>query len=153
MAKLFNKVLNFVGWEVDEDEPIEEQEETNDEEGQSPFLQTNIPNYKKQQQSKVVNIHSSNQMKVVIMQPETYDDAQAICDHLKNKKPVIINLEDIEKESARRIIDFLSGSVYSLEGSIQKVANGIFLIAPNNVDIMGDFKDELRSKNAFPWVK
>lgn len=150
MSQLVNKVLNFVGWESEEEEEILEEKEMNKEETQqTPFLYSNS----KKQQNKVVNIHSTSQFKVVIVQPETFDDAQDICDHLKSKKPVVINLEEVEKESAQRIIDFLSGSVYALDGTIQKVANGIFLIAPNNVDIMGDFKEELRNKGAFPWAK
>lgn len=150
MAKLLDKMLNFVGWETEEeDEEGQEQEEVNEEVRQPQFLPSGI----KKQQGKVVNIHQSNQFKVVIVQPENYEDAQEICDHLKNKKPVVINLENIERELAQRIIDFLSGSIYALDGNIQKVTNGIFLIAPHNVDIMGDFKDELRNKSAFPWAK
>ena len=101
--------------------------------------------------SKVVNIHTTAQLKVVVMQPQTYDDAAEIVDHLKSKKPVIVNLEKLEKEIARKVVDFLSGAVYALDGNIQKVSNGIFLIAPYNVGIMGDFKDELRNKGIFPW--
>lgn len=150
MSQLMNKVLNFVGWESEEEEEILEDKEMNkDELQQPPFFYSNS----KKQQNKVVNIHSASQFKVVIVQPETFDDAQDICDHLKCKKPVVINLEEVEKESAQRIIDFLSGSVYALDGTIQKVSNGIFLIAPNNVDIMGDFKEELRNKGVFPWAK
>jgi cell division inhibitor SepF len=150
MAKILNKVLNFVGWESEEeDENLEQQGDTGDDLQQPQFLSSSL----RKQQSKVVNMHSTSQFKVVIMQPENYDDAQEICDHLKNKKPVVINLEDIEKADAQRIIDFLSGAVYALEGSIQKVTTGIFLIAPNNVDIMGDFKEELKNKNVFPWAK
>jgi cell division inhibitor SepF len=150
MSELMNKVLNFVGWESEEEDEIMEDKEINKEDiQQTPFLYSNS----KKQQNKVVNIHSTSQLKVVIVQPETFDDAQDICDHLKSKKPVVINLEDVEKESAQRIIDFLSGSVYALDGTIQKVSNGIFLIAPNNVDIMGDFKEELRNKGVFPWAK
>ncbi len=151
MAKLFDKVLNFVGWEAEEEEEIiEDQDLEKDQVLHPQFLQ---PSSKKQQ-SKVVNIHSASQFKVVIMQPENFDDAQDICDHLKNKKPVVVNLEQVEKECAQRIIDFLSGSIYALDGTIQKVAAGIFVIAPNNVDVMGDFKDELRNKGAsFPWAK
>jgi cell division inhibitor SepF len=62
-----------------------------------------------------------------------------------------MNLESVERDVARRIVDFLSGAVYALDGNIQKVSNGIFLIAPYNVGIMGDFKDELRNKGIFPW--
>lgn len=150
MAKMLNKMLNFVGWEAEEDEDMMEEHEDIKEQAQENQF---IPSSQKKQQNKVVNIHSSSQFKVVIMQPETIDDAQDICDHLKNKKPVVVNLEDIDKEAAQRIVDFLSGSVYALDGSIQKVSAGIFVIAPNNVDIMGDFKEELRSKGVFPWIK
>ncbi len=151
MAKLFNKVLNFVGWEAEEEEEeIEERETARDNLQQPQFLQqTGL----KKQQSKVVNIHSSGQFKVVVMQPENFDNAQDICDHLKDKKPIVVNLEGLEKESAQRVIDFLSGSVYALDGNIQKVSTGIFVVAPNNVDIMGDFKDELKNKGVFPWAK
>jgi len=150
MAKLLNKMLNFVGWE-EEEEIIEEQEEIKDDLQQPNLLNSNYKN--KSNGNKVVNIHSANQFKVVIMQPENIDDAQDVCDHLKNKKPVVVNLEELEKEAAQRIVDFLSGAVYALDGNIQKVSGSIFLIAPYNVDIMGDFKDELRNKGVFPWVK
>lgn len=150
MAKLLNKMLNFVGWEEEEEEEIVEVEEIKEEVQQPNFFSSGL---KGKQQNKVVNIHSSSQFKVVIMQPENIDDAQDICDHLKNKKPVVVNLEEVEKENAQRIVDFLSGSVYALDGNIQKVSAGIFLVAPNNVDIMGDFKDALKNKTVFPWVK
>lgn len=152
MPKLLNKMLNFVGWESEEEEDLmeEEQDIIKDDQHQSPQF---LYNTSKKQQNKVVNIHSNNQFKVVIMQPENFDDARDICDHLKNKKPVIVNLEEIGKETAQRVVDFLSGSVYGLDGDIQKISAGIFLIAPNNVDIMSEFKDEFKNKGAFPWVK
>lgn len=156
MSKLLNKVFNFVGWEaVDEDEDeFDEQELDVKNEAKEEPIQTHFFNSsKKQQTGKVVNIHAGNQFKMVVSQPNTFDDAQDICDHLKNKKPVVINLEGIEKQDAQRIIDFLSGSVYALDGSIQKVSCDIFVIAPNNVDVSGDLKDELRNKTVFPWAK
>ncbi len=100
---------------------------------------------------KVVNINTTTQLKVVVVTPESFDEAKDIAEHLKQKKPVVINLEGVEKDIARRIVDFLSGAVYSLDGNIQKISTGIFLIAPYNVGIMGDFKDELRNKGVFPW--
>jgi cell division inhibitor SepF len=148
MAKLLNKMLNFVGWEAD-DEDYEEDDELQEEVEQPQFINFNA----RRQQGKVVNMHPSNQFKVVIMQPERFEEAQDICDHLKSKKPIIINLEEIEKDVAQRIVDFLSGSVYALDGNIQKVSNSIFLIAPNNVDIMGDFNDEIGHRESFPWLK
>ncbi len=155
MSKLLNKVFNFVGWEaIDEDEELEEQELEQKVEAKKEPLQTHFFNSSKKQQSgKVVNIHTANQFKMVVSQPDTFDDAQEICDHLKNKKPVVINLEGIEKQDAQRIIDFLSGSVYALDGSIQKVSGDIFVIAPNNVDVSGDLRDELKNKTVFPWAK
>ncbi len=101
--------------------------------------------------NKVVNIHATTQLKVVVMQPENFEDAKGIADHLKAKKPVIINLENLDSDVARRVVDFLSGAVYGLDGNIQKVASGIFLIAPYNVSIMGDFKNELQNKGLFSW--
>lgn len=159
MAKLLNKMLNLVGWEAEEEAEEFEgatdeiQDDINEGSYQQPkYLQSFS---KKTQQNKVVNIHTNNQFKVVIMQPETFDDARDICDHLKNKKPVVVNLETISKETAQRVVDFLSGAVYGLDGDIQKVSAGIFLVAPNNVDVLGAaFKDEMKNKTAaFPWVK
>lgn len=100
---------------------------------------------------KIVNIHTTTQLKVVVVQPAAFEDSKEIADHLKTKKPIVVNLENIDREVAKRIIDFLSGAVYSLDGNIQKISNGIFLIVPYNMGIMGDFKDELRNKVAFPF--
>ena len=150
MSGLINKMLNFVGWESEGEENAEEQEAVREDQNQqTQFLHS----VSKKQQNKVVNIHSSSQFKVVIMQPENFEDARDICDHLKNKKPVVINLEEVQKECAQRIVDFLSGAVYSLDGEIQKVSAGIFIIAPSNVDIMNEFKEEFKNKGVFPWVK
>jgi len=148
MSKIFNRVLNFVGWETEEEE-LENQEEIKEEIEQPQFMNS----VSKRTQNKVVNIHSSSQFKVIVMQPECFNDAKDVCDHLKNKKPTVINLEKVEKDTAQRIIDFLSGAVYSLDGNIQKVSGDIFIIAPYNVDIMGDFKEEINNKAVFPWSK
>lgn len=101
----------------------------------------------------VYSINTNVQMQVVIIKPECYEDAQEICDQIKTKRPVVVNLEKVEYPVAQRIMDFLSGTCYSLEGSIQRVANNIFIIAPENVDISGDFKEELKTKGALlPWM-
>jgi len=142
MSKLINKMLNFVGLESGEE--IEEKEEVQE------FLQPEVT-HSFNKKSKIVNIHTTTQLKVVVMQPENFEEATDIADHLKSKKPVVINLESMEKDVARRIVDFLSGAVYALDGDMQKIANGIFLIAPYNVGIIGDFKDELRNKGLFLW--
>ena len=78
-------------------------------------------------------------MKLVIMQPVSFEEATDIANHLKKeRKPIVINLEAVDNPTSRRIVDFLSGSVYALDGSIKKVSNGIFLIAPCNVGVMDE---------------
>jgi len=140
MAGLYSKVMEmFFG---PEEEIAEEDFITPDEDKEVPF----VGHSKK---SKVVNIHATTQLKVVVIQPESFDEAKEIADHLKSKKPVVINLEKLERDAARRTIDFISGSVYALDGNIQKVANGIFLITPYNVGIMTDIKDEFKNPGFF----
>lgn len=140
-----DKVKSAIG--LSEDEYYEDEEFLADDYQEEPEEEVHSFGRK----NKVVNIHATTQLKVVVMQPENFEDARGIADHLKTKKPVIINLEDLDAESARRVVDFLSGAVYGLDGNIQKVSSGIFLIAPYNVSIMGDFRDELKSKGLFNW--
>ncbi len=147
---LVNKMLNMIGFETAEeydDEILDNNEFTKSnvfEADESETIETG-------KRGKVVKIHTTAQLKLVVMHPECFEDARDIANHLKSKKPVVMNLESVDREVARRIVDFLSGAVYALDGNIQKVSNGIFLIAPYNVGIMGDFKDELRNKGIFPW--
>ena len=99
--------------------------------------------------SRVVNINTTAQLKVVVVQPVSYEDAPEIADHLKQKKPVVINLEKLDKTVANRIFEFLGGVVYALDGSMKKVSNGILLVVPNNMGIMGDFSDDLKTQGIF----
>ncbi len=108
-----------------------------------------IPLSSSPRRSKVVNINTTAQLKVVVVQPLTYNDASEIADHLKSKKPVVVNLEKLDKSTASRIFDFLSGTVYALDGNMQKVSNGILLVVPNTMGIMGDFSDDLKTQGLF----
>jgi cell division inhibitor SepF len=147
---IVNKMLNLIGFETDED--IEDELlDSNEFANSSVFEADESETLDSGKRGKVVKIHTTAQLKLVVMQPESFEDARDIANHLKSKKPVVMNLESVDREVARRIVDFLSGAVYALDGNIQKVSNGIFLIAPYNVGIMGDFKDELRNKGIFPW--
>lgn len=101
--------------------------------------------------AKVVNIATTTQMKVVVVTIERFDEVRDVVDHLCNKKPVVVNLEKLDKEISRRVIDIISGASYALDGSTQKIAKGIFLVAPYNVDIMADVRDELQNFESFPW--
>jgi len=99
--------------------------------------------------NKVVNIHATTQLKVVLVKPERFENASEIADHLKEKRTVVINLESTNKEIARRLIDFLSGVAYAGEGKIKKVAANTYIITPYHVDIMGDLIDELESSGLY----
>lgn len=94
---------------------------------------------------KVVNIHATTQLKVVLVKPERFENASEIADHLKEKRTVVVNLESTHKDIARRLIDFLSGVAYAGEGKIKKVAANTYLITPYSVDIQGDLIDELEN--------
>lgn len=99
--------------------------------------------------NKVVNIHATAQLQVVLVKPERFDDASTIADHLNAKRTVVLNLESSNKDVARRILDFLSGVAYANDGQIKKVANCTYIITPYNVGFMGDLLDELENNGLY----
>ncbi len=106
--------------------------------------------------NKVVNMpQTQNQaIKMVISQPTTFEQSDEICSFLKEKKSVIVNLEYVNKDVARRIVDFISGGVYALDGYIQKVSNSIFLVAPSNYEITNEMaREEMKSKLSVSWLR
>ena len=104
---------------------------------------------------KVVPFNAQGQsVKMVISQPTTFEQSEEICSLLKEKKSVIVNLEYVNKDVARRIVDFISGGVYALDGHIQKISNSIFLIAPMNYEITNEMaREEIKSKLSVSWLK
>lgn len=144
-GKFMDKVKYFMGL----DDYYEEEEEENVETSIEEDSLTPIASKK----NKVVNIHTTMQMKVVLYEPTEFEETPGIVDNLKNRKPVIINLEALDQDLAKKIFDFLSGAIYALDGNIQKVSKGIFILAPNNVDIAGNINEELKNKGLFPWQK
>ena len=106
--------------------------------------------------NKVVNMQQGqpNAIKMVISQPTTFEQSDEICSFLKEKKSIIVNLEYVNKDVARRIIDFISGGVYALDGYIQKVSNSIFLVAPSNYEITNEMaREEMKNKLSVSWLK
>ena len=99
--------------------------------------------------NKVVNIHTTTQLQVVLVKPEKFEAASEIADHLRDKRTVVLNLESTNKEVARRLLDFLSGVAYAHEGKIKKVAISTYIITPFNVDILGDLIDELENNGLY----
>ncbi|WP_026074285.1 cell division protein SepF [Brevibacillus massiliensis] len=129
---VMNKIMGFFGLDQEEliEETIEEQREKEE------VLS------KRQQPVKnnVVSLHAAREqtgIRLMLFEPRHYSDAQDIADNLRNRRPVVINLQRVEKEQAKRIVDFLSGTVYALNGDIQKVGDHIFVCTPENVDIQG----------------
>lgn len=103
---------------------------------------------------KVVPMSQNQSVKMVISQPTSFEQSEEICSLLKEKKSIIVNLEYVNKEVARRIIDFISGGVYALDGHIQKVSNSIFLIAPMNYEITNDMaREEIKNKLSVSWLR
>ena len=104
---------------------------------------------KQEKSNKVVNIHATTQLQVVLVKPERFENAAEIADHLREKRTVVLNLEQTEKTTARRLIDFLSGVAYAQDGKIKKIAVNTYLITPYNVDLMGDLMDELENNGLY----
>ena len=98
---------------------------------------------------KVVNIHTTAQLQVVLVKPERFDNVSEIAEHLREKRAVVLNLESTNKDVARRLVDFLSGCAYALDGKIKKVAISTYIITPYNVDIMGDLVEELENNGMY----
>ena len=99
--------------------------------------------------NKVLNIHTTTQLQVVVVNPERFENAKEIADHLLEKRTVVLNLESTNKEVARRLLDFLSGVTYAHGGKVKKVALSTFIITPYNVDILGDLIDELENNGLY----
>lgn len=93
--------------------------------------------------SNVIDINAKVKMSVVVVSPQTLDTACEVTRELRNNKTVIVNLEGLEKEMAQRITDFLSGACYALKGSLNPVSGRIYIIGPYDVDVTGEFKEEL----------
>ena len=135
--------------------PISDEDDDYDEvfdEQESPFFDER-PRYDRgavdSRRGKVVNIHATTQLKVVLVKPERFENASEIADHLKEKRTVVVNLESTHKDIARRLIDFLSGVAYAGEGKIKKVAVNTYIITPYSVDIQGDLIDELENNGLY----
>ncbi|MDD4801844.1 MAG: cell division protein SepF [Syntrophomonas sp.] len=92
----------------------------------------------------IVSIHSGKSVKVIVCEPERFDEVQALADHLKNRRQIILNFENTPADVSQKIIDFISGAVYSLDGQSQQLGHNIFLFAPASVEITTDHKTLMR---------
>ncbi|CAM3574706.1 cell division protein SepF [Marinicrinis lubricantis] len=129
---VMNKVMNFLG--LQEEEEIVERErvvETDDE------MEPAASDFRKSNKANVVSIHSQKSTKVMLCEPNNYDEAQEIADYLRSRRSVVVNLQRVRRDQAVRIVDFLSGTVYALNGNISKIGPHIFMCAPETVEIHG----------------
>lgn len=143
-SSFINKVLDIFGMGEDDESDDVEMEPVEDDEQLEVF-----PNNKK---GKVVSIHSNINAKVVVVEPVEYEEITTICDNLKNRKIVIVNLGNLDTKLAQRFVDFAGGAAYALDGDIQEVSPGVILLTPNTVDVSSEVRDELSGKGLFSWT-
>lgn len=132
---VMNKLMDFLGLQ-DEEEIIERLPAGDDSD-------TDAVSRSKSNRNKVVSIHSQKNIRVVLCEPRSYEEAQEMADHLRSHRPVVVNLQRVRNDQAIRIVDFLSGTVYALNGNIQKLGANIFLCTPDNIDIQGTITEIL----------
>ena len=143
--------------DYDEDEDVYEDEDEPEERNQTPPPREREEPRRREYQEpprrnnggKVVNIHATTQLQVVLVKPDRYENASEVADHLRDKRTVVLNLEKTQKDVSRRLLDFLSGVAYAQEGKIKKVALQTYIVTPYNVDIMGDLIDELENNGLY----
>ena len=151
---IMNKVWDFLGVDTANDEEVE-----NDNENIYGYEREEEPEEVEEKglfgrKSKVVSMPQPQQIKMVKTQPTSFEQSEEICNYLKEKKSIIVNLEYVNKDVARRIVDFISGGVHALDGHIQKVSNAIFLVAPVNYEIASDLaREEIKNKLSVSWLK
>ena len=111
---------------------------------------TGTPRVTRAKEGRVVNLGAANgQMQVILVKPERFETAAEIADHLRAKRAVLVNLETTPKDVTRRLVDFLSGVTYAIDGSIKKVASNTYIITPPNVNLVGDLMDELETGGVY----
>lgn len=161
MKNIMEKIKDFmIGPEFDEEDDYIYEEEEIEETPVRPVKDVYTAKTVKRGSSpaastgdKIVSIHTNVNMEVVIAYPKVVDDTSSISEHLKDNKTVVVNLEGVDREETQRIVDFLSGVAYALDGEFQSISNRIFIAAPRSVNITGQFKEDLKSSGIiFPWV-
>lgn len=166
MAKIFDSIKDFMfGEEYDEDDYYDDEEEYDE-----PLKPREITGYSPQprqasiqsppqqrRKSQVVSIHpgnenTDNQRELAVMSPKNIAEARGICGKIKNNSPVVINLEQVDQDEAQRIMDFVGGICFALEGTIKEVTKKIYVIVPESMEISGDFDDNRKKETILSWV-
>lgn len=132
---MMNKILNYLGLTEEEEQErphvsYEPQHEPEREPAEVRKVKNNI-----------VSIHAQKTTKMVLCEPRNYEETQEIADHLRSRRAILVNLQRVRPEQAMRIVDFLSGTVYALNGAISKVGPSIFVCVPDTVELQGSITD------------
>lgn len=125
--------------------------DNDDDESTEEYVEESAPVRPHRQAAKSQNIVSLQSVhkasKVILIEPRSYSETPEIADHLKNRRAVVVNLQRIDREQGRQIVDFLSGAVYALGGEIQKIGSNIFLCTPDNVEVSGNISELFKEQN------
>lgn len=134
---LWEKILCWIGFETDEMDEAEAAGAVNGPKPKPEFTEEWVDDLGSggKRRGTLVSLPGQKQLKVVVVEPKSFEEVQTIADHLKNRRPIILNLETTDREHAQRILNFLSGAIYALGGDMQRISNGIFFFAPGNVDV------------------
>lgn len=158
---MWKKMKGFVfggEYEQDPDVDVDVDEKTFDEEAEEEVMDTEDRNiitdtFVRPSRSNLVDLSSPNHLKVIVYKPTKYSDAEDIVMNLKAKKPVVVNLEDVEVELARKIFNFCSGAICALDGEMRKISKEIFILAPTNVSLDSQKAMEEEADQPFDWRK
>ena len=146
---MFDSLKSKLGIDPEADSYVDDTEDEIFPGGQGAAAQDYNQQEVKQHSNKVVNINATTQLQVVLVKPDRFDLVSDIADHLRDKQAVVLNLESTNKDVARRLVDFLSGCAYALDGKIKKIAISTYLITPYNVDVVGDLVEELENNGMY----
>jgi len=154
---VMNRFLNFIGLQEEEEvierERITPTQQTEEQEAETSPFETRRNTKNNNNVNNVVSIHSQKNVRVVLSEPRSYDEAQEIADHLRSRRAVIVNLQRVRSDLALRIVDFLSGTVYALNGNISKLGPNIFLCTPDTVEIQGAITEMLAEENDYTKMR
>ncbi|KAA9007591.1 cell division protein SepF [Paenibacillus spiritus] len=143
---VMNRFMSFLG--LQEQEEVVERERLEDR-TEEEFEPVPAEPRRPQRAGNVVSIHSQKNVKVVLYEPRSYEEAQQIADHLRSHRTVVVNLQRVRHDQAKRIVDFLGGTVYALGGEISKIGGNIFLCTPDTVEIQGSITEILNDEQDY----
>ena len=118
-------------------------------EGQTEIARDDENSFYEVDTSELESATSNGGSKMILLEPRAFSESQQIADHLKKRNTVVVNLKRVTSDQAKRIVDFLSGTIYAIGGDLQKIGGGIFLCTPNNINVQGKITEETTGKDIY----